>query len=55
MDRGAFGLDYVELYIKKGNTTVKLSLRESAGDEEKLISSESFPHLPARTLKQRGP
>lgn len=36
IDRGAFGLDYVDLYIKKGNTTVKLSLKETAGDEEKL-------------------
>lgn len=36
MDRGAHGLDYVDLYIKKGTTLVKLSLRESAGDEEKL-------------------
>lgn len=36
MDRGAFGLDYVDLYIKKGSTTVKLSLKEAAGDEDKL-------------------
>jgi len=36
MDRGAFGLDYVDLYIKKGNTTVKLVLKETAGDVEKL-------------------
>jgi hypothetical protein len=36
MDRGAFGLDYVDLYIKKGGTTVKLSLKETAGDEDKL-------------------
>lgn len=36
MDRGAFGLNYVDLYIKKGGTTVKLSLKETAGDEEKL-------------------
>jgi len=36
MDRGAFGLDYVDLYIKKGNITIKLALRETAGDEEKL-------------------
>ncbi|MDH4195705.1 MAG: hypothetical protein OEV70_16345 [Nitrospirota bacterium] len=36
MDRGAFGLDYVDLYIKKGSTTVKLALKETTGDEEKL-------------------
>lgn len=35
-DRGAFGLDYVDLYIKKGTTTVKLALKESAGDEDTL-------------------
>jgi hypothetical protein len=26
----------VDLYIKKGNITVKLALKETAGDEEKL-------------------
>ncbi len=31
-----FGLDYVDLYIKKGSATVKLSLKKTAGDEEKL-------------------
>ncbi|MDF0644442.1 MAG: hypothetical protein P0111_10450 [Nitrospira sp.] len=36
LTRGMFGLDYVDLYIKKGNTTVKLALKETAGDEEKL-------------------
>ncbi len=36
LTRGMFGLDYVDLYIKKGGTTVKLSLKETAGDEEKL-------------------
>lgn len=36
MDRGALGLDYVDLYIKKGTALVKLSLRETTGDEEKL-------------------
>lgn len=29
-------LDYVDLYIKKGTPLVKLSLRETIGDEEKL-------------------
>ena len=36
LTRGMFGLDYVDLYIKKGGTTVKLSLKETAGDEDKL-------------------
>lgn len=36
MDRGAFGLDYVDLYIKKGSVTAKLSIKETAGDEDKL-------------------
>lgn len=36
MDRGAFGLNYVDLYIKKGATTVKLALKETSGDEGKL-------------------
>ena len=36
MDRGMHGINYVNLFIKKGNTTVKLSIRETAGDEEKL-------------------
>ena len=36
MDRGAFGLEYVDLYIKKGVTTVKIAIRETAGDEDKV-------------------
>lgn len=36
MDRGAQGLDYVNLFIKKGTVTVEFSLKETAGDEEKL-------------------
>jgi hypothetical protein len=36
MERGAFGLDYVDLYIRKGKSTVKLSLKQGAGDESKL-------------------
>jgi hypothetical protein len=36
MDRGAFGLKYVDLYIKKGSTTVKIALKETAGDEDKV-------------------
>jgi hypothetical protein len=35
-DHGAPSLDSVDLYIKKGTVMVKLSLRETAGDEEKL-------------------
>lgn len=36
LNRGMHGLDYVDLFIRKGKTTIKLSLKESAGDEEKL-------------------
>lgn len=36
MDRGMHGLNYVNLFVKKGGTTVKLALKESAGDENKL-------------------
>lgn len=36
MDRGAFGLEYVDLYIKKGDTTVKIAIRETAGDKDKV-------------------
>lgn len=36
MDRGMDGLDYVNLFIKKGDTTIQLSLKESPDDEAKL-------------------
>lgn len=36
IERGMHGLDYVNLFIKKGATTIQLSLKETAGDEEKL-------------------
>jgi len=36
IDRGMHGLDYVNLFIKKGKTTIQLSLKETEGDEEKL-------------------
>ena len=36
MDRGMHGLDYVDLFIKKGTVTVRLSLKATAGDEDKL-------------------
>lgn len=36
LDRGMHGLEYVNLFIKKGETTIQLSLKETAGDEEKL-------------------
>jgi hypothetical protein len=36
LERGMHGFDYVDLFIKKGNTTIKLSLKETGGDEEKL-------------------
>jgi hypothetical protein len=36
MDRGMNDLDYVDLFIKKGTVTVRLSLKETAGDADKL-------------------
>jgi hypothetical protein len=36
LTRGMHGLDYVDLFIKKGKATIKLSIKETAGDEEKL-------------------
>jgi hypothetical protein len=36
IERGKHGLDYVDLFIRKGKTTIQLSLKETAGDEEKL-------------------
>lgn len=36
MDRGMHGLNYVNLYVKKGATTIKLAIQETAGDEQKL-------------------
>lgn len=34
LTRGMFGLDYVDLYIKKGGTTAKLSLRATAAADK---------------------
>lgn len=34
--RGMHGLDYVNLFIRKGKTTIQLSFKETVGDEEKL-------------------
>lgn len=34
--RGMHGLEYVNLFIKKGNTTIQISLKETSGDEEKV-------------------
>ncbi len=36
MDRGAHGLDYVDLFIKNNAVTVELSLKETAHDEAQL-------------------
>ncbi|BFU96685.1 MAG: protein of unknown function [Nitrospira sp.] len=36
MNRGMHGLDYVDLFIKKGAVTVKLSVHETVEDEGKL-------------------
>jgi len=35
-DRGMHGLNYVNLYVKKGHTTINVSIQETAGDEEKV-------------------
>jgi hypothetical protein len=35
-DRGMHGLDYVNLLLKKGNITIQISLKETAGDEDKI-------------------
>lgn len=35
-DRGMHGLEYVNLFIKKRNTAIQISLKETAGDEEKI-------------------
>jgi hypothetical protein len=36
LTRGMHGLDYVDLFIKKGKATIKLSLKATTEDEEKL-------------------
>ena len=36
MDRGMHGPDYVSLFVKKGSTTVKFSIKDTAGDEDKV-------------------
>lgn len=36
MDRGMQGLNYVNLFVRKGGTTVKFSIKETSGDEDKL-------------------
>jgi hypothetical protein len=36
LDRGMHGINYVSVFVKKGGTTVKLSIQETAGDEEKV-------------------
>jgi hypothetical protein len=36
MDRGMHGINYVNLFAKKGNVTVQFSIQETAGDEAKL-------------------
>ncbi len=38
MDRGNHGIDSLDLFIKKGDVTVELSIRESPKDEEKLTT-----------------
>ena len=36
IERGMHGLDYINLFIRKGTTTIQLSLKETAGDEDKI-------------------
>jgi len=36
MDRGMHGINYVNLFVKKGSMTVKFSIQETTGDEDKL-------------------
>ncbi|MEP7153855.1 MAG: hypothetical protein ABI856_19290 [Nitrospira sp.] len=38
MNRGAHGLDYVDLIIKKGVVLIQLAIKETAGDEDKLVT-----------------
>jgi len=38
MDRGMHGLDYVNVFVNKGAMTIELALKETAGDEDKLMS-----------------
>ena len=38
MDRGMHDIEYVNLYIKKQNATVELSIKETADDEDKLLT-----------------
>lgn len=47
MDRGMHGLDYTNLFVRKGSTTVKLSIRETSGDEEKLkaLARKALPRF----------
>ncbi|MGC3974849.1 MAG: hypothetical protein QM771_10760 [Nitrospira sp.] len=47
MDRGMQGLNYVNLFVKKGNATVKFSIQETSGDEEKLkaLAQKALPRF----------
>lgn len=36
LDRKTEGVDYINLFVRKGDILVELSLKETAGDEEKL-------------------
>ncbi|NOS78716.1 MAG: hypothetical protein HOP35_12300 [Nitrospira sp.] len=36
MDRGMHGINYVNLFVKKGNVTVQFSIQAPPGDEAKL-------------------
>ena len=48
LNRGAFGLDYLDLYIKKAAVTIKLAIKSSAGDEQKLrtLAARAVGRLP---------
>lgn len=47
MDRGMHGLDYTNLFVRKGSTTVKLSIQQTSGDEEKLkaLARKALPRF----------
>lgn len=36
LDRGMHGLEYVNLFIKKGTVSIQISLKETPGDEDKV-------------------
>jgi hypothetical protein len=41
------GLAYTNLFVRKGSTTVKLSIQQTSGDEEKLkaLARKALPRF----------